>query len=140
MGIALARTGLLPLAATLAVAVVACERPGNPVPPRSGMDAAGAGPAVAQSSGPSTAPGKASGSDAALTARVKAALIKDPQVKGRSIDVDTKDGQVTLHGALDTDDEVAHAMEVARGVPGVTNVVNRLTVKSEDKASRSNQG
>lgn len=78
--------------------------------------------------------------DPAITARVKTALMADEQVKGLRIDVDTRDAQVTLQGALDSDEQVARAMEVARGVAGVRDVINRLTVKGEDKAAESDKG
>jgi hyperosmotically inducible periplasmic protein len=78
--------------------------------------------------------------DATLTARVKAALVADPQAKALAINVDSHDGVVTLRGAVERDDEIAHALDVARGVDGVRDVVNRLSVRNEDKAAKSNQG
>jgi len=118
-----------------------------PVEPRAGS----AGAQQAGASGRPGAPeagavemadqgGPARQSDAAITARVKTALMADEQVKGLRIDVDTKDAQVTLKGALDTDEQVARAVEVARGVEGVRDVINRLTVKGEDKAAQSDKG
>ena len=64
-----------------------------------------------------------------LTARVKAALLADPDVKGLQIDVDSNDGVVTLSGALDRAANVERAQALARGVEGVKSVENRLTVK-----------
>ena len=39
--------------------------------------------------------------DAAITGKVKTQLLADPDVKGLAIDVDTKDGVVTLNGSAD---------------------------------------
>ena len=64
-----------------------------------------------------------------LTARVKAALLADPDVKGLQIDVDSNDGVVTLSGALDRAANVERAQALARGVEGVKSVENGLTVK-----------
>jgi hyperosmotically inducible periplasmic protein len=64
----------------------------------------------------------------------------DDQVKGLGIHVETRDAAVMLTGNVDTDEQVTRAVAVARGVTGVREVVNRLSVKGEDKAERSNQG
>ena len=65
--------------------------------------------------------------DAALTAKVKTALLADDEVKGLRIDVDTSNGVVTLKGAADTQAHVSRAETVAKGVDGVKSVENRLT-------------
>jgi hyperosmotically inducible periplasmic protein len=65
-------------------------------------------------------------SDAALTAKVKAALLADSRVAGSSIDVDTQGGVVTLTGNL-PDNQAKTALEIARGIEGVKSVENRLT-------------
>jgi len=79
-------------------------------------------------------------SDRSLTAAVKDALRADAVTKKLSIQVETRNAAVTLTGELDEDEQVAYAVQVARGVAGVREVVNRLTVKGENKAERSNQG
>jgi hyperosmotically inducible protein len=121
-----------------------CEQQSDPpIEPR----ALGSGSTGAGATGPTGAPpietadaGGVTQADGAITARVKTALMGDEQVKGLRIDVDTQDAQVTLKGALDTEQQVARAMEVARGVDGVRTVINRLTVKGEDKAAQSDKG
>jgi hyperosmotically inducible periplasmic protein len=67
--------------------------------------------------------------DAAITGKVKSALIADPDVKALQIDVDTKDGVVTLNGSADTSARSERATTIARGVDGVKSVENRLAVK-----------
>ena len=78
--------------------------------------------------------------DAKLTAKVKSALLADAAMKALKINVDTSNAEVTLKGALDTHAQVTRAVEVAEAVDGVRGVVNRLTVKGEDKAANSSQG
>lgn len=67
-------------------------------------------------------------SDAALTARVKAALVADKNVMSRDIDVDTFQGRVILRGVVPDPEQVALAAAVARKVDGVKSVDNRLAV------------
>ena len=66
-------------------------------------------------------------SDGGLTARVKTALLADESVKAANIDVDSKAGVVTLSGRVSSQAEVDRAVEIARGIDGVTQVENRLT-------------
>ena len=68
--------------------------------------------------------------DAAITAKVKTALMADPDVKALQIDVDTHNGVVTLNGAVDGRTNVDKAVRIAKGVEGVKSVENRMTVKT----------
>jgi hyperosmotically inducible protein len=68
--------------------------------------------------------------DAALTTKVKSALLADPSVKGLRIDVDTHDGTVTLNGTADSAANMERAATIARGISGVKSVENRLAVKA----------
>ena len=68
--------------------------------------------------------------DSAVTAKVKAALLAEPGLKSLQIGVDTKNGAVTLSGAVDSAASRDRAKEVAGGVNGVSTVVDQLTVKS----------
>jgi hyperosmotically inducible protein len=65
----------------------------------------------------------------ALTAKVKGALLAAPDVKGLQIDVDSRNGVVTLTGTLDSGTAVERAQAIARGVDGVRSVESRLAVK-----------
>jgi hyperosmotically inducible periplasmic protein len=67
--------------------------------------------------------------DAALTASVKSKLVADSTVPGTAINVDTKDGVVTLTGAVDSDAQKTKATQIARGVEGVKSVTDNITVK-----------
>ena len=67
--------------------------------------------------------------DAAVTAKVKAALVEDPVTKAMQIDVDTREGTVQLTGNVSSESEKDRATEVARGIDGVRSIENNLTVK-----------
>lgn len=67
--------------------------------------------------------------DASVTAKVKAAFVKDPVVKAMQVDVTTFKGNVQLSGFVDTAEQKARAGQIAAGVQGVTNVTNNITVK-----------
>lgn len=71
--------------------------------------------------------GEAAG-DAAVTAKVKAALLAEKGVDGMRINVDTRDGNVTLSGNVPEPAQIERATQVARGVEGVKDVDNRLRV------------
>ena len=68
--------------------------------------------------------------DTAITAKVKAAVLAEPGLKTLQIDVDTKDGVVTLSGTVDSSTMKERASQVAQGVSGVRSVVDNLAVKS----------
>lgn len=68
--------------------------------------------------------------DSVITARVKAALLRDPNVSGLSVSVETHKGMVVLSGFVDNNGQMRRAQEIAAGVPGVVNVKNALVVKS----------
>lgn len=70
-------------------------------------------------------------SDAWLTAKTKTALLTSENVPATSINVDTIDGTVTLHGTVNSAEQKARAEQEARKVSGVKNVRNLLQVVPE---------
>lgn len=66
--------------------------------------------------------------DASITAAVKMKLANDETVSASKIDVDTRDGMVTLTGSVSSQTEADRALELARSVSGVKMVHNNLTV------------
>lgn len=66
--------------------------------------------------------------DATITARVKTALLNDPEVSGLKIDVATTLGVVTMSGVVRTKGEEQRAVEVARRIEGVKDVRSTLQV------------
>jgi hypothetical protein len=68
--------------------------------------------------------------DGAITAKVKTALLADPDVKGLMIDVDTKNGVVTLKGTADKPANRDRAVAIAKDTGGVKSVQDQLVVKA----------
>ena len=66
--------------------------------------------------------------DATITARVKTALLNDPQVGGLKIDVDTTKGVVTISGMVKSPAEAERAVQLARQTDGVRDVKSTLQV------------
>jgi hyperosmotically inducible periplasmic protein len=67
--------------------------------------------------------------DAAITTKVKTAIVEDSALKVMQIDVTTTRNVVKLSGTVDTPQMVARAGDVARRVNGVSSVDNYLLVK-----------
>jgi osmotically-inducible protein OsmY len=65
-------------------------------------------------------------SDDELHDKVIARLAADRDVKGGGIDVEVKDGVVTLSGKIREQRQKVKAERIARKVPGVKQVINRL--------------
>jgi hyperosmotically inducible periplasmic protein len=72
----------------------------------------------------------ANSEDAAITASVAAGLIKDPDLSALKIDIDTKQGVVSLYGPAPSESARLRATDIAKAVKGVASVDNKLTVKS----------
>jgi len=68
--------------------------------------------------------------DSAITTKVKSAMIAEPTLKALQINVDTKNGVVTLAGSVDSQAMKDKATEVTQSVTGVKSVDNNLSVKS----------
>jgi hyperosmotically inducible periplasmic protein len=67
--------------------------------------------------------------DAAITAKVKAAILAEPGLKTLQINVDTNGATVTLSGTVDNADLRERAKQIASSTSGVKGVVDQLTVK-----------
>ncbi len=68
--------------------------------------------------------------DAAITASVSAEFAKDADLSAIKIDVDTKDGNVTLYGPAPTAAARDKATLLAKSIKGVASVSNKLTIKA----------
>ncbi len=66
--------------------------------------------------------------DGSITTRIKAGFVNEDALKNSSIDVDTKDGVVTLSGTVPTAAGRARAVSIAKGTEGVKNVMDKLTI------------
>lgn len=69
--------------------------------------------------------------DAAITAKVNAALAADDRLSALGIDVDTTDGRVELSGTAPDAASRERATVLAKAVQGVVEVENRLTIRSQ---------
>jgi hyperosmotically inducible periplasmic protein len=69
--------------------------------------------------------------DAAITTKVKSAVLAEPGLKSLQIDVDTKNGVVTLSGTVDTPALKERAMQITQNVNGVKSVTDNLAIKSQ---------
>ncbi|BBU28034.1 hypothetical protein BTHE68_17680 [Burkholderia sp. THE68] len=80
---------------------------------------------------PSTANagGEIASDDATLAARVKSALVADPELKALPMSVATYRGVVQLSGYVNSEGQIEKALAVTRGVPGVQSVSNDLHVR-----------
>ena len=67
--------------------------------------------------------------DAAISAKVKSALIASSDTKARDIDVNVYKGVVQLSGFVDSANESAEAQRIASNVAGVEKVENRLSIR-----------
>ena len=111
-----ARTELVILSATLAGAMTIFIAGCNEL-----REATGTPP-------PSTTVGTAI-DDSVVTARVKSALLRDPDVKSFGFKVETRKGEVLLSGFVENQTQIDRAIEVTRGVEGVKNVDNKVSLK-----------
>lgn len=64
--------------------------------------------------------------DDSIYDEVRRRLANDEEVKGAGIDVDVKNGTVTLKGRVRTDRARAKATTIVKKIKGVTNVDNQL--------------
>jgi hypothetical protein len=86
------------------------------------------------------------GYDEGLEERVLEAFRNDPILCERAVDIGSiSEGVIELAGWVENEDESQHAVTLARGVPGVTTVVNRIALgdeeqRFEDAARRVREG
>jgi hyperosmotically inducible periplasmic protein len=77
--------------------------------------------------------------DESITSAVKTRLAKDKIGRANSIDVDTKDGIVTLTGSVPRATDKTHVGNVVLDVKGVKRIANNLTI-SGDATGTSGKG
>lgn len=69
--------------------------------------------------------------DSVITTKVKAEIFQDASLKSSEINVETFKGVVQLSGFVNSQADINKAVEVARGVRGVTSVKNNMHVKGK---------
>jgi hyperosmotically inducible periplasmic protein len=67
--------------------------------------------------------------DSVITAKVKAALLKEPNLKSLDVSVETYRGQVLLSGFVDSASQRVKALQVAASIEGVHGVKDGMAVK-----------
>ena len=67
--------------------------------------------------------------DGIITAKIKSALLADPNIKSFDIAVVTRKGEAQLSGFVDNQAQIDHATELARAVDNVKSVANEMSVK-----------
>lgn len=99
---------------------------------RNAPDTVGQGPTdkIAATTDQATVRAAQSIDDGTITVKVKTAMLSDPALKPLQINIQTKDGVVTLVGAVDSQAQKDQATQVTQSVNGVKSVVDNLTVKS----------
>jgi hypothetical protein len=75
--------------------------------------------------------------DESLEERVLEAFRNDPILSERAIDIGSVgEGTIELAGWVESEEEAEHAVTIARGVPDVTTVVNRISIGDEERRLR----
>ena len=69
--------------------------------------------------------------DSVITTKVKAAVLQEPSLKSAEINVETYKGIVQLTGFVRSRANIDKAVEVAKGIKGVTSVKNDMIVKGQ---------
>jgi len=67
--------------------------------------------------------------DTLITTKVKAAVLNEPSLKSREINVETFKGVVQLSGFVGSQADIDTAVAVARNVAGVKSVNNNMNLK-----------
>jgi len=67
--------------------------------------------------------------DSVITAKVKAAVFNESTLKSSEINVETYKGVVQLSGFVSSEADIDKAVEIARGVKGVTSIKNDMRLK-----------
>lgn len=133
------------IAALLGLGIVGCDSHNAPTTGSGGQSSGASAPSAPPVSSAQTGPAPASPmagasnmanagpsaamDDAAITGKIKAELARDEALKGANIVVITEKGAVALTGSVDSQAQVNHAADLARGVDGVQSVDNRLIAK-----------
>jgi osmotically-inducible protein OsmY len=85
--------------------------------------------ASAMAASSTVAPATGRKANRALRRKVYAAIGKHKEISAGNFSVTAKDGAVTLNGTVTDASQVDKVAEIAKGVPGVTSVTNKLTVQ-----------
>jgi hyperosmotically inducible periplasmic protein len=86
-------------------------------------------PAVTAKAASATSEPAPAKSNRALRRSVYSAIVKHKEINAGNISVTAKNGAVTLNGTVTDSAQMEKVAEIAKGVPGVISVANKLAVK-----------
>ena len=69
--------------------------------------------------------------DAGIRGKIKAKLAADAVLKVLRIEIEVKDGVVTLKGSVESEAQAENVEKIAKGTEGVKDVMNNLEVKAD---------
>src|SRR5260370_842024 len=82
------------------------------------------------------AQGGAPGANQAIANAVASSLRQSPVISGYRIEIEARNGAVTLRGAVATQAQKADAIARVQSVPGVTAVADQIAVSGDNRLSR----
>jgi len=77
--------------------------------------------------------------DAAIVAKVKSGLLSSSEVEGLDVNVDARNGVVTLSGSADTMAERSSAEQIAKSADGVKSVDNKIVIKADSASDAADR-
>jgi osmotically-inducible protein OsmY len=110
--------GLVSAALMISASMDVLAQPQSASTPASAADASG-----------TSAPASGRKADRALRRAVYAAIGRHKEISAGNISVIAKGGAVTLSGTVTDASQINQVADIAKGVPGVTSVTNKLTVE-----------
>lgn len=117
--------GLSVLSLAASLMLPACQQADDTAGGDQSVAPAGSG-SSGDSSGASSVIEKATSSDTAITAKVKAALAQEKKVSAADISVETSQSEVILSGFVDSPAQMDQALKITKNVEGVSKVTNKM--------------
>jgi hyperosmotically inducible protein len=78
--------------------------------------------------------------DTVISTKVREALLANDDVKSYAIKVNTENGQVVLSGFVNNQNQIDLSMKIAKGINGVKDVSNELSIKDSTAAANEKIG
>ncbi len=100
------------LSAALSMLITGCDRPRQDPPPAAASTTVGT-----------------QIDDSVVTAKVKSALLVDPDINSFALKVETRKGRVQLSGFVENQAQIDRAITITRAVEGVVSVDNAVSLK-----------
>jgi hypothetical protein len=126
------------IALSLSLSVAACNRSTSPsdqaesgvaAPPADAANTAGSKFSVSSGRNGSDVSIGSRIDDSVITTKVKAALMRNGEIKGSDISVETRNGEVALSGFVDSAEQGEKAIDAVWNVDGVKAVESKLAIR-----------